>query len=259
VLLHVVSAAHNDALMVALILPGLWLAVRGRPLWGVLLCVAAAGVKVIALVAVVAIGVDYARRQTGWPARLRALLVAGGLGAGAFALTVQLAGYGWGWLDNLEVPGKASEPATPATALAVTLDSVDPPWDGVRLVLLIAGVVVSLLLTTRLRAWGLVPVTAWIFVVVILTGPALWPWYLIWPTVLFAAAGTRVERSLATVWSVIFLFMPLPGGQSLLNRIDRPLIDQIVFGIYVALLLAGIGWAMRHRTWRARQDGAGIT
>ncbi len=256
VLLHIVSAAHNDAFMVALVLVGLWMAVIGRPLLGILFCVAAAGIKVIALVAVFVIGVDYARRQTTWPARLRALAVAGGLGAGAFALCVQLSGYGWGWLDNLEVPGKALEPLTPATALAVTIDLDDPPIDGVRQVALVIGVVATLLFTLLLRRWGPVRVTGWVFVVVILTGSVVWPWYLLWPTMIFAAAGTRSERVMAAVWSVLLLFATQPGGQSVLGLLSRPEVEQVVLWVYVAVLVGGIAWALRSRPWRARQDGA---
>jgi alpha-1,6-mannosyltransferase len=255
VLLHVVSAAHNDALMVALVLVGLWLALCGRPLVGILFCVAAAGIKVIALVAVFVIGVDYARRQTTWPARLRALVVAGGLGAGAFALSVQLSGYGWGWLDNLEVPGKALEPLTPATALAVTLDAGDPPIDGARQAFLVAGVVLTLLCTLLLRRWGLARVMAWVFVIVIVTGSVVWPWYLLWPTMIFAAAGTRSERVMSVVWSVLLLFATQPGGQSVLGLLTRPEVDQVVLWVYVAVLVGGIAWALRSRPWRARQDG----
>ena len=76
VLLHLVSGAHNDALMLGLLLPGLLLALKGRPLLGILLCVAAAGIKATALIVVLVIGVDWARRQTTWPARLRALALA---------------------------------------------------------------------------------------------------------------------------------------------------------------------------------------
>ncbi|WP_051515786.1 polyprenol phosphomannose-dependent alpha 1,6 mannosyltransferase MptB [Candidatus Blastococcus massiliensis] len=258
VLLHIVSAAHNDALMVALVLPGLLLALRGRPLLGVLLCVAAAGVKVIALVAVFVIGVDYARRQTGWPARLRALALAGAVGAGAFALSVQLSGFGWGWLDNLEVPGKALEPLTPTTALAVTIDLQDPPLDGLRLAALVVGAVATLLLTLLLGRWGPVRVTGWAFVVVIVTGSVVWPWYFLWPTMIFAAAGTRAERTMVAVWSVLMLFTTQPGGQSVLALFSRPGVDRFVLGVYAVVLVGGIAWALRRRQWRARQDPAGV-
>ncbi|TKJ35634.1 polyprenol phosphomannose-dependent alpha 1,6 mannosyltransferase MptB [Blastococcus sp. CCUG 61487] len=253
VLLHVVSAAHNDALMVALLLPGLLLALRGRPLLGVLFCVAAAGIKVIALVAVFVIGVDHALKQTTWPGRLRALAVTGGLGAGAFALTVQLSGFGWGWLDNLDTPGKASEPLAPATALAMALDWRDPPIDGVRQGFLIAGVVLVLVYSGLAKRWGLLRSTGWVFVVVIATGSVVWPWYLLVPTMIFAAAGTRSERVMVAVWSVLLLFATQPGGQSVLGLLSRPEVDHVMLWTYVVLVIGGLAWAMRNRPWRRQE------
>lgn len=255
VLLHLISGNHNDALMLALLLPGLLLALHDRPLLGILLCVAGAGIKATALVAVLVIGVDWAQRQEGWPARIRALAISGGLGAGAFAVSVQLSGWGWSFLGNLDTPGKALEALTPTTALAFVLDYEDPPLDGTRLAGIVVAVVLSLLFLTRLRRWGLVRVTSWIALTVILTGSVVWPWYLIWPTMLFAAAGVAAERLLVVLWSVFLLFTVLPGGHSVGALYDRPLTDQIVLGVLAAAVVAGLvhaGLSRARRTRRAR-------
>lgn len=240
VLLHLVSGAHNDALMLGLLLPGLLLALTGRPLLGILLCVAAAGVKATALIVVLVIGVDWARRQTTWPARLRALVLAGGLGAGTFALTVQLSGYGWTFLENLDTPGKALEALTPTTALAYVLDLQDPPVDGARQAGIVVAVVLSLLFLTRLRRWGLVRVTSWIALTVILTGSVVWPWYLVWPTMLFAAAGVAAERLVVVLWSVALLFTVLPGGHPVLALYVRPGPDQLVLWVLGVAVVGGL-------------------
>lgn len=252
VLVHLVSGNHNDALMLALLLPGLLLALYDRPLLGILLCVAGAGIKATALVAVLVIGVDWAQRQDGWPARLRALALAGGLGAGAFALSVQLSGWGWSFLGNLDTPGKALESMTPTTALAYALDVDDPPIDGARVAGVVVAVVVSLLFLTRLRSWGLVRVTSWIALTVILTGSVVWPWYLVWPTMLFAAAGVRAERLLVVAWSVLMLFTVLPGGHSVTDLYSRPLADQVSLGILGVALVTGLVHVLRSR--RRRSD-----
>jgi len=75
VLLSAVSANHNDTLMMVLLVAGLFLAVRGHPLLGIVVCVAAADIKVTALAGAAVIGVDYALHQGGWAARGRALAV----------------------------------------------------------------------------------------------------------------------------------------------------------------------------------------
>ncbi len=257
VVLHLISGNHNDALMLALLLPGLLLALLDRPLLGILLCVAAAGIKATALIAVLVIGVDWARRQEGWPARIRALAVSGGLGAGAFALSVQVSGWGWSFLGNLDTPGKALEALTPTTAIAFVLDDVEPPVDGARLAGVVVGIVISLLFLTRLAAWGPVRVTAWISLTVILTGSVVWPWYLIWPIMLFAAAGVTAERVGAAVWSVLLLFTVLPGGHSVGALYERPVPDWIALGLLAATLVAALVHAARRRL-RARRP-AGVT
>ena len=257
VLLHLISGNHNDALMLALLLPGLLLALMDRPLLGILLCVAGAGIKATALVAVLVIGVDWAQRQDGWPARIRALALAGGLGAGAFALSVQVSGWGWAFLGNFDTPGKALEPLTPTTALAFALDYRDPPVDGTRLAGVIVAVVLSLLFLTRLRRWGLVRVTSWIALTVILTGSVVWPWYLVWPTLLFAAAGVAAERLLVVLWSVVLLFTTLPGGHSVGALYPRPLTDQIVLAVLGVAVLAGlVHMLLSRRRARPRAEAA---
>jgi hypothetical protein len=99
-----------------------------------------------------------------------------------------------------------------------------------------------------------VRVTGWVFVVVIATGSVVWPWYLLVPTMLFAAAGTRSERTMAAVWSVLLLFATQPGGQSVLALLSHPEVEQYVLWSYVALFAGGLAWALRSRPWRARQD-----
>ena len=127
VVLSAVSANHNDTLMMVLLVAGLFLAVRGHPLLGIVVCVAAADIKVTALAGAAVIGVDYALRQRGWAARGRALAVSGLLAVGAFVASVQLSGRGWGWLHTLSIPGDARKPLTPMTAIAFTLNAQAPP------------------------------------------------------------------------------------------------------------------------------------
>jgi alpha-1,6-mannosyltransferase len=236
VLISIVSANHNDALMLALVVPGLLLALAERPFLGVLLCAAGAGVKITALAAVALIAVDYAQRQTVWPARVRALVTSGAVGVAGFAVPAVVSGYGWGWVHNLSAPGQYVGPLTPTAALAVTIDPVRPPIEDVRLAGSIVGVVVGLLVLTRLRRWGLVRVTAWVLLIAVLVGPVVWAWYLLGSIVLFAAAGTSPERQLSVVCSVGLLFTSLPGGEPSLHHLPRPLAEHLALGTVVALI-----------------------
>jgi alpha-1,6-mannosyltransferase len=253
-LLNGVSAAHNDVLMMALVLPGVVLAVRGRPLPGILLCSAAAGVKSVALAAVLCIGVDYAVRQDGWAARLRALLVSGLVGAGSFALLVQLSGRGWRWVENLSVPGIALEPLTPTTAIAFVLDPVNAPIDQMRILGAVASVVLVLVLLTRLPRWGLVRVTGAVFLVLVALSPVVWPWYFLWPLLLFAAVAGRRLAPFVVVLSIALLAITLPGGQPTLPLLGRPTADWLVLAVLAGLLVLGAAAAGADR--RSRRGSA---
>ena len=58
-ILHLVGGAHNDALMLGLLMAGLAVARRGRPVAGIVLCALAAAVKVPAALGVFYIGWDW--------------------------------------------------------------------------------------------------------------------------------------------------------------------------------------------------------
>jgi alpha-1,6-mannosyltransferase len=237
VLVNAVSANHNDVLMLALVVPGLILASSHRPLWGAVLCGAAAGIKVTAVVAVLAIGVDHARRQAGWWRRLRALVAVGVAGTGTFVVLAQVTGYGWGWLANLSVPGKAIVPLTPSTALAIAVDADHPPLDSVRLIVSVGGAVLCLLLLTALPRWGLARVTGWLMLIVVAVGPVVWPWYLMAPIMVFAASGKPRERQVVVLLSVVMLFVLFPGGQPTLVLLGSPQAERLLLGALAALLL----------------------
>jgi hypothetical protein len=249
-LLHSVSGLHNDALMTLLVAAGMAAALAGRPYLAVTLVAVGAGVKVTALALIPVIAVYAAWQLPAWSRRLRVLVGTSALGLAVFAAGVQVSGYGWRWTENLDVPGKAVEPLSPPTALAVLLDYDDPPLDVVRGIGLGVGVLICALLLTRVPSWGLLPVAGWVALTVVLSGAAVWPWYLMLPTVLFALTGRRGHALLVTGWSVAGLFLALPGGQATLSLLDRPFTDGAVLVVLVAIG-AGTAWA-RHR--RAADD-----
>lgn len=254
-LLHAVSGLHNDALMTPLVVAGIGLALARRPHLAVVLLAAAACVKVTALALVPVVAVHAAWQLPTWPGRLRVLVGTTALGVGSFALAVQLSGYGWRWVENLDVPGRAVEPLSPPTALAVLLDSTDPPLDAVRGTGLAIGVLVCLVLLTRVPRWGLLPVAGWVSLTVVLSGPAVWPWYLVVPTVLLALTGLRQHRWLVVGWSVAGLFLALPGGRATLSMLDRPFVDGAVL---VALVVVGAVAAASRGSGRDPTGPAGV-
>ncbi|MGY1741956.1 MULTISPECIES: polyprenol phosphomannose-dependent alpha 1,6 mannosyltransferase MptB [unclassified Blastococcus] len=252
-LVHAVSGAHNDALMTLLVVAGIGAALVRRPYLGVALLAAAACVKVTALALVPVVAVHAAVRQPTWPRRLGAVAGVSAVGFGAFAVVAHAAGYGWRWLDNLDVPGRAVEPLSPPTALAVLLDADDPPLDVVRSIGLAVGVLVCLFLLTRVPRWGLLRVAAWVSLTVVLSGAAAWPWYLTAPTALLALTGWRGHARLIAGWSVAGLFLALPGGRPTLSTLGRPFADAAVL-----VVLAAVGAVAARTRSRSPREGAAV-
>jgi alpha-1,6-mannosyltransferase len=227
VLLHGVAGAHNDAVMVGLLVCGL--AVAGRTPTTRRLVAAAALVTVAALVklpAAAALGF-LPMLLPGWAARGRtAAVVAVTAGATATSLTLAT-GLGWGWLHTLDAGSARLSIFSPVTGFGVLVGNllellglVETPALVLRLVvaagLATAGVLaVGLLLRAHrvgpLRALGLT------LVAVVALAPIVQPWYLLWGLVLLAAVmGERAHLALGAL-SVALCLSLMPSGRSLIR------------------------------------------
>lgn len=236
VLLHLVGGAHNEALMLGLMLAGL--AVGSLPAAAVLITAAA----LVKLPALAALGFVVMARPT-WPDRLRAAVVSGVVTAGtALLLSLDL---GWGWLSTLDTGRARLSLFSPTTGLGVLL-----PGDALDAVLVVGlvlavGVVAALLWRTPslgpVRAAGL----ALIAVAVLL--PVVQPWYVLWGVLpLAAVAGPRLAAGLGAGCLVLAL-MVWPSGRSVV----RP----PLYGVPTLLAAAAaIGVARRHGTLDVELD-----
>ncbi|MER6095126.1 polyprenol phosphomannose-dependent alpha 1,6 mannosyltransferase MptB [Streptomyces sp. NPDC001728] len=253
-LVHVVGGMHNDGLMAGLMLAGVLLAVRGRWVLGCVLVGLAMMVKSPAAVALLFIGVMIARRDGGVRGLAKGLvlpgLVAGAVAAGATVL----AGTGFGWLRTQSVA------ATIHTALSLSSDlglglgvllGDDPdPVKGVvqKLGLLVAfGVVLAL----AWRSWrgALDPVLGLGFALVALVAlsPMVQPWYLLWGTVVVAAAAWRSRAGqLLAVLSAALVWETAPSGHT-------PWYGFVLAGL---VLVLGVVW-MRRNPWGGPGEAAG--
>ena len=168
---------------------------------------------------------------------------------------------GSGWVHGLAAVGRPRDPQTPTNAAAVLLRHVTivhrlatdfgrpDLFSFFHDVGQLAALVISAGLLLLLPRLGPIRVAAWILTVVILLGPALWPWYLLAPLLLFAVAGTYVERALLAVLSVLVLYVTLPGGQPALSLMKGSTPAWISLGV---LAFVGAGAlclsALRRRT-----------
>jgi hypothetical protein len=205
VVMHVVSGAHNDALMIGLIVMGFALASERRgptgAILGVIAIALAAAIKPIALLALPFVGLIWAGVTAGWGARIRAWTLALLLTVAVFALGSLLAGVGPGWIAALGTPGEVRTWLSPATALGMLIGmgttAAGLTLDDALVVTITRtlGTVAALAIIAWLifRPEGRSPVrgAALAFLTVVLLGPVIQPWYLLWILPLFAATGLR--------------------------------------------------------------------
>ena len=228
-LLHGVAGAHNDVLMVGLVLAALAVGLREpRPTW---LRAAAAGALVVAggLVKAPALaGLPVVvLAVAGW--RSRAVVASGvAVGAAAVAAAVPVVtGLGWGWVSTVDTGRTLLSLFSPATGLGTLLGAaaesaglasdVDAVREPVLAVLAAAAVLAAgalLLLTPRLgpvRALGLA------LLAVTLLSPTVLPWYLLWAALpLAAVAGRRTAAALGAACLVLCL-LTWPSGRSVVR------------------------------------------
>jgi hypothetical protein len=211
VLLELVAAAHNDLLMIGLLVAGVTLAAERRPLPAVALCALAATIKLPAAAAIAFILVAEADRRT-W---IRGVLIA----AGVLLAISLISGLGVHWISSgvFSTPQKVRLAITPATALGWTAAQVLPV--GARGLESVLGVIAfalsvafGLVLLWRTRRESLVRHLGFALIAVAVCGPAAWPWYLTWGLVLLAACpGIQFSRLLVATLVVGALVVKADG------------------------------------------------
>ena len=200
VLMHFVSGGHNDALMVGLLVTAFWLAATCRCIWGAVLVGCAFAVKPIAIIALPFIGLLWAGAGAPWLGRLRAWalsILVFGVTVLCFYLAVD-AGFGvlsaaFGtpsgvltWLSPSTAIGQLIGYAT--TAIGVTAD-IGPAVLIVRALGSLAALAIIVMLI--LRPGGRSPVrgAALAICALVVLGPVIQPWYVLWFLPLFAVSG----------------------------------------------------------------------
>lgn len=217
VIMHFVSGAHNDALMVGLIVFALWLGTCNQGLLAAALVGLSGTVKPIGLIALPFIGLQYAGVGASWARKFKAWFLTGLAALAVIIATYLLVGAGYGvlsaafgtpggvltWLSPTTAIGQAVGGIT--TVLGITSDAYGV-IDIIRTLGTIAslGVIVWLLVTsdrrTPLRGLALA------FGVVVLLGAVVHPWYVLWALPLFAASGLNLrERRIMIIVTIVMI------------------------------------------------------
>ncbi|WP_319460908.1 polyprenol phosphomannose-dependent alpha 1,6 mannosyltransferase MptB [Micromonospora sp. RTP1Z1] len=254
VLLHLISDAHNEALMLGLMCVGLVVALRRQPAIGVVLITLATLVKAPSALAIAFLVPIWAHQLDGHRPRLRAALRTVAV-SGVTALTVTaLAGAGFGWVQALGTPTHARTWMSLTTDLGWAIGTVLHHVSGLgveetRHKVWLAGLVVAagfcLALWRRSERLGPVTALGLCLAVVVIAGPVVHPWYLLWAIVpLAAAARSAAMRRIVAVGSVALVLLVLPGGvQPSLPALAGALLGTLP----VLLVAAAFTWLRRRR------------
>lgn len=212
-LLFAVGGDHNDLLMMAVLMAGVWLTLKARPNAGAVGGVLAAGLKISAApAAVFMILGSPRRRQAVMVAALTVLVLAVIAVAGFGHVGVLLEYAKQVYRGEHAFARRYSAPALAGQLLG--LGGVHGVTAGVRLVAGMVFVVVILVLLLRLyRGADWVSCAAWAQLAALVTTTWLWSWYIVWLLPLAALARRRL-LPLAALALTIFLvatqvFVPL--------------------------------------------------
>jgi hypothetical protein len=204
VLTTLVGGAHNDALMLGLLLAGLAVARRHGTVPGIVLCALAASVKAPALLAVLFLGWNWPGPAARLTRRLGHAAAGCAIGLATLGAVSWTTGIGWGWVRTAAAPAKIITGITPvdsASRLATDvahLVGFDVGPSGVRTVV----AVMALAAVVPLGGWlmwrspelGVERALGLVLLALVLLGPILWPWYLTWALAVLAPTAGRWTR-----------------------------------------------------------------
>ncbi|GAA3744305.1 polyprenol phosphomannose-dependent alpha 1,6 mannosyltransferase MptB [Plantactinospora mayteni] len=259
--LHLVAGAHNEAVMLGLLVAGLCLGFERHFALATVVVTLAALVKAPAVAGLLVV-VALARPHHGIRA---ATLRAAGLALLTAVAVSLVTGLGYGWIAALRTPiykhswsvSSALGRASDRLGQAAGFDLGAAPmqfWTWVGLLAALGGTAVVWWHRHRLGptyALGLV------LAAVAVLGPATRPWYLLWGLVLIAAAAPESPvRRLASLTAAAVAFLTLPSGfgpdsAQLLLATGGVLLGIVAIGCF-RLGTSALSTALAGPTWNSR-------
>jgi alpha-1,6-mannosyltransferase len=259
-LLALIGGAHNDAIMVGLLLAGITAAKYRHPVVGIVLCTLATAIKVPAAIGIVYIAWEWAGPGVDWRRRVRPLLAGGAISLAVMGVLSEVSGLGWGWIANLGTPDAVRSWMAPATAVGLVFSGtlhvlhIGVGLGGVltitRLLGLMAATAIAGFCLLHKEALGTLTALGVTALAFVLLGPVVQPWYLTWGIILMAPVVTGRLRTLVLGLSIVAPFIGLTGGASLLHQLvaTNPLSMVLAVGVLWAVVMVPLGsWTA---TWR---------
>ena len=199
VLMHFIAGSHNDSLMIALIAVALVYAIDSRFYLAIALATCAVAIKPVALVVLPFIAIQataHADRRTRYVSFLKVAILSA-VGMVALSLIAQVGPLGW--ISALSTPGTVRSWLSPATAIGIAFgtlfshvglgDQVGHTISLMRALGLLALVATLIYLVVRPQGRSATRGAAYALGAIIVCGPVVQPWYLLWTIPLLAATG----------------------------------------------------------------------
>jgi hypothetical protein len=264
-LLALVGGAHNDAIMVGLLLAGITAARSSHPVWGVVLCALAASIKVPAAIGIVYVAWDWAGPHADWRRRARTVVRAGLITGTVMGVLSLVSGLGWGWIANLGTPGTVRSWMAPATGFGLLISGsahvvgIGVGLGGVltltRAIGLIAAAAIAFYCLRHRERIGLLGALGATMMAFVLLGPVVQPWYLTWGIIIAApVVGGRWLYAVLGL-SIVAPFIGLTGGADLLSELlhTDPLSMVLAVMVLWAVAIFPLGnWTTSWRIDRSR-------
>jgi hypothetical protein len=245
VLLVLLGGAHNDALMLGLLVAGCAVARRNHIVFGLALCALAAEVKVPALIGALFIGWWWGEGSASWRQRAARLVGAVLIGVALMGVIGVASGLGWQWLDSLNNPGVVVSWVDPVTAVGLALSHASRGLglgghsmayvQAARVVGVVLAAVISVGLVLRS---GLGPLQAlgWSLLAFVVLGPVVWPWYETWGFVFLAVVAEAWTLRLLLALSAVACFADLPSIRY--YEASEPILAIVCWVLLAALVIA---------------------
>ena len=235
VLMHFVAGAHNDSVMIGLVVAGLAIAIEGRPLVGVVILSLGGMVKPIGLLALPFAGLVWAGTRSGLRGRVIAWVKTAATFGVSYLVLAGVVGTSLGWIRALTTPGEVRTWLSPSTALGMASgnllsaiglgDHLDVTVAIFRVLGEIAAVVIVAYLCLRPQGRTAVRSLMLAFLAVVALGPVVQAWYLLWALPLAAASGLsrrelRIVVALTAAFTLYGLCETSATADSLLELSD---------------------------------------
>jgi hypothetical protein len=213
VLMHFVAGAHNDALMVGIICISLLLSLRNHFVAAVALATIALGIKPVAIVLLPFLALVAAGSDASWLKRARYGAIAGVVSLAVLFATSAASGTGaFGWIGSLSTPGTVKSWLSPTTAIGMLIGGplqflgfgnvIDTSVGIARAIGSVALAIVLVLLIIRPAGRSATRGVALSFVALVMLGPVVQPWYLLWSIPLLAATGLTHRQTRIMVLAI---------------------------------------------------------